>query len=306
MIAHLADRKGLPILEQHKEDDSEVVRSIVEYGIHWLEERIKETPVETEIGPGSIAEPLVALDEALPLRTSDMVVVSYECEIESNFLCFRVTLQNETGLGISNVDTTLLAYPNDSLDLLVDRSKILVEMGAAKNEVVEYEFSLQSDCVEGEFITSVHFTDNLGERMSARAGNFFVSSVFEQLEPFEISEDEFADMRSQFKNWNREHTIEKRAKKVYEFVQSMIDKKNLHIFKKESAQQEKVFMGVVAGMGRGRLQGSFVSAMITVIGPPKEKLSKVRIDIHTDNPELLHAAASSLFEEIMSHVGGAT
>jgi hypothetical protein len=178
---------------------------------------------------------------------------------------------------------------------------VLVDIEAAKTAVVEYDFELQSDCVEGEFITSVLFTDNLGERMSARAGNFFVSSVFEQLQPFEITADAFAEMRPQFKNWNREHTINGGAKKVYEFVQSMMDKKNLYIFKKESSKQEKVFMGVVAGMGSGRLQGSYVSAMLTVVGPPKEKVCKLRIDIHSDNPELLHAAASSLFEDVMNH-----
>jgi hypothetical protein len=175
-------------------------------------------------------------------------------------------------------------------------------MEAAKTAVVEYDFKLVKDCVEGEFITSVLFTDNLGERMSARAGNYFISSVFEQLQPFEITVDEFAEIRPQLKNWNREHTIETGAKKAYEFVQTMMEKKNLHIFKKESSKQDKIFMGVVAGMGRGKLQGSHVSAMVTVVGPPKEDVSKLRIDIHTDNPELLHAAASSLFEEVLDHV----
>ena len=304
VIASLEDTKGIPILEQHKGDDSEVVQSMIEYGLNWLEEKGVDTSAEVEIGPGSIAEPLVALDEALPLRTSDMVMVSYEYTIEGNNLNFRVNLQNETGLNISNVDTTLLAFPSDSLSLLVDRSKIIVELGAAKSEVVEYDFEIVSDCVEGEFITSVLFTDNMGDRMSARAGNYFVCSVFEQLQPFEISEEDFVEMRPQFKNWNREHTIEGGAKKVFEFVQAMMEEKNLHIFKKESAKQEKVFMGVVAGMGAGKLQGSYVSAMLTVLGPPKEKVSKLRIDVHSDNPELLHATASSLFEDVIGEFGG--
>jgi hypothetical protein len=304
VIAFLANKQGIPILEQHKEDENEGVQSIVEYGLSWLEERGEDSTEEQESEAGKVAEPLVVLDEALPLRTSDMVVVSYDYTIEDSNLNFRVNLQNETGLNISNVDTTLLAYPRDSLKLLVDRSKVLVELEAAKSAVVEYDFELQSDCVEGEFITSVLFTDNLGDRMSARAGNYFICSVFDQLQPFEITADVFAEMRSQFKNWNREHTIERGAKKLYEYVQSMMEKKNLHIFKKESSKQEKVFMGVVAGMGTGRLQGSYVSAMVTVVGPPKEKLSKLRIDIHSDNPELLHAAASSLFEDIMQYIAG--
>ena len=304
VIAFLADNKGIPILEQHKDDESEIVKSMIEYGLIWLEDKGSDTSTKPEIGPGSVAEPLVALDEALPLRTSDMVVVSYEYDIEDSNLNFRVNLQNETGLNINNVDTTLLAFPSDSLSLLVDRSKVLVELGAAKSEVVEYDFEIISDCVEGEFITSVLFTDNLGERMSARARNYFICSVFEQLQPFEISEEDFVEMRPQFKNWNREHTIAGGAKKVYEFVQSMMEEKNLHIFKKESATQEKVFMGVVAGMGTGKLQGSYVSSMLTVLGPPKEKASKLRIDIHSDNPELLHATASSLFEDVIGEFGG--
>jgi hypothetical protein len=302
VIAYLADNRGLLILKHHKNDDSEDVQSIIEYGISWLEKSGKEIAIEGERDAGKVAEPLVALDEALPLRTSDMVEVSYEYTIEENNLNFKVILQNETGLSINHVDTTLLAYPTDSLELLVDRSKVLVEMEAAKTAVVEYDFKLVKDCVEGEFITSVLFTDNLGERMSARAGNYFISSVFEQLQPFEITVDEFAEIRPQLKNWNREHTIETGAKKAYEFVQTMMEKKNLHIFKKESSKQDKIFMGVVAGMGRGKLQGSHVSAMVTVVGPPKEDVSKLRIDIHTDNPELLHAAASSLFEEVLDHV----
>jgi hypothetical protein len=300
VIVYLADKKGLAILEPHKNDASESVRDIVEYGIRWLEKRGKETFDDREIELGKIAEPLVVLDEALPLRTSDMLEVSYEYTIETYNLNFRVMLRNETGLSISDVDTTLLAYPTDSLELSVDRSKVLVDIEAAKTAVVEYDFELVSDCIEGEFITSVLFTDNLGDRMSARAGNFFICSVFEQLQPFELTEDEFSEMRHQFKNWNREHTIESRASKLYEFIQSMMEKKNLHIFKKESSKQKKVFMGVIAGMGIGRLQGSYVSAMLTVVGPPKEKVSKLRIDIHSDNPELLHAAASSLFEEIIT------
>ena len=84
VISHLADKKGIPILEQHKNDESQAVQSMIEFGLSWLEEKGEDTSGETEIGPGSIAEPLVALDEALPLRTSDMVVVSYEYTIDNN------------------------------------------------------------------------------------------------------------------------------------------------------------------------------------------------------------------------------
>jgi hypothetical protein len=72
-------------------------------------------------------------------------------------------------------------------------------------------------------------------------------------------------------------------------------KLNLRVFRSESIERDDSFMGVIAAMGEGRYTGTRVSVTQTVVGRINDGLSKLRIDIYSDDPEVLQIAASELF-----------
>jgi hypothetical protein len=80
--------------------------------------------------------------------------------------------------------------------------------------------------------------------------------------------------------------------------------KNLYVFRSETAEREGMLMGLAAGMGRGQFGGALIVITLTLVGRKDDNLSKLRIDIYTEDVEFLHTAASQLFEDIQMQVLG--
>ena len=79
---------------------------------------------------------------------------------------------------------------------------------------------------------------------------------------------------------------------------------NFYVFRSEIVEREGMLMGLTAGIGKGKFGGSLVATTLTLVGRVDDNLSKLRIDIYSDDVEFLHTAASQLFETIQVRVLG--
>jgi hypothetical protein len=159
------------------------------------------------------------------------------------------------------------------------------------------------EIVEGEFVTSVQFIDSNGEDIAAISGNIFVRSLFEQMLPLDMTPEEFLSLKSEMKDWNREHSLAVEAKDLFEILKGLYKSWNLHIIQTENTERKKVFMGVISGSAMGRINHSKLVVTLTVVGRLKDNLSKLRIDVLSEDSEALHTIASVLFETIQRKLG---
>ena len=304
MLAYTEDTEAIEILKPYANDEDEIVKEAIKFSLDWLEGRATEKDRGTQIPENWEAPTQFLLDsDATPLRTTDdiAVVSSYTAAPES--LEFGMAIGNNTLEAIRDVSVKVLNYPKDSLEPLGSLEQIIDKIEPDESEALIFGFKAINESIEGEFVTSVNFIDSSGEKVAAISGNIFVRSLFEQLLPLETTPEEFLSLKSEMKEWNREHSMAVEAIKLFGTLKELFKNWNLHEVQSENTKREKMFMGVVSGMGRGRIHSNKIGVTLTVVGRLKDDLSKLRIDVLSENPEILHTVASVIFETIQRALG---
>lgn len=304
MLAFTEDKEAIDILKPYLRDNDEAVRNSVKYSLDWLEKNASEKLHGTRI-PEKWKNPAeILLDsDSMPLKTSEEVIVSSVYSAQPESLEFRMTIENNTLEPIHEVCIRVLSYPKESLEALDSLSQNIETIKPGGTEALIFGFKVTNEIVEGEIITSVHFIDSNGEDVAAISGNIFVRSVFEQVLPLEMTPEEFLSLKSEMKEWNREHSLAVEAKELFKILKELFQSWNLHTIQSENTKRKNVFMGVVSGSAKGRINDSKLAVTLTVVGRLNDDLSKLRIDVLSEDPETLHTIASVLFETIQKKLG---
>jgi hypothetical protein len=300
VLASIEDNRAIPILKAHASDDDEIVREAIGFALEWLENRGHEVEDELLIPEEASEEEQIV--ESTPIQTSDDVLVTNGYQVSNSKLLFRSTIANKSTEAISNVTVRIMAFPADSLLAPYADTQIIPSIESGKSDSVEFEFFVSSEAIEGEIVSSVIFVNGSDEKIAAKSGICFIRSIYSQIEPFDMAADEFQAMKKGKNTWNREHVIEVEAKTLYKLVKKLAKRYNLHSFRAESTIKEGMLMGVVAGAGRGKFNDTRLAVTITLVGKVGEGISKVRIDVMSDDPELIQIAASEFFERLQIEI----
>ncbi|MCK5264871.1 MAG: HEAT repeat domain-containing protein [Candidatus Thorarchaeota archaeon] len=303
MLAYTRRLDAIPILEKYSGDNTESVKETVAFAINWLQKYGEEAP-ESPYIPVSKENPAAVLleSDAMPLRSTDDVIVINDYATSPESLEYGITIKNEGTTPIYEVSVSILAYPIESLSPVDPLIQSIEDIQPNDSGSLIFGFRIEGEYIEGEIITSVRLVDSNGEDLAAKAGNVFIRSIYNQFEPFEMGADEFIHMKSDMKQWNREHTVDAEASDIYNTLQSILETRNLYIFQNESMERDNAFMGVIAGIAKSKFSENNLAIAITVVGTQGDGISKLRIDIFSNNNELVHSAASGIFEIILSNL----
>ncbi|MFW9769748.1 MAG: HEAT repeat domain-containing protein [Candidatus Thorarchaeota archaeon] len=304
MLASSEDKDAIDILEPYLSDEDESVREAIEYSLSWLKGRATERDHGTQI-PSDWENPVQMLleSEAVPLRTSDDVEIVSTFSAIPESLEFGMMMQNFGDEPIHDITVKILLYPYESLEPAESLMQVIDIIEPDGIEALIFGFNVIKECVEGEFVTSVQFVDEQGEHIAAKSGNIFVRSLFEQFSPLEITPEDFLSLKSELKEWNREHSLEVEAEALFETVKELFEDWNLGSFQSERTERDDMYMGVISGMAKGRITGIQLAVTLTVVGKLKDALAKLRIDVLCEDPEVLHTIASVIFETIQRKLG---
>ncbi|MHA3964307.1 MAG: HEAT repeat domain-containing protein [Candidatus Thorarchaeota archaeon SMTZ1-45] len=304
MLAYTEDKEAIDILKLYLVDNNETVRDAIKYSLGWLEEYATDKYHGTRIpekweNPGEIL-----LDtDVIPLKTSEDVEVTSTYTAAPESLEFGMTVENNTLEPIHEVSIKILLYPNESLEPLESLSQVIDTIEPGGGEALIFGFKVTSEIVEGEFVTSVQFIDSKGEDIAAISGNIFVRSFFEQVLPLEMTPEELLSLKSEMKEWNREHSLAIEAAELFDILKDLFQDWNLHTVQTESTERENMFMGIVSGAATGRIHDNKLVVTLPLVGRLNDDLSKLRIDVLSEDPEALHTVASVLFEAIQRKLG---
>jgi len=289
-------------LKKLTSDSNPKVKAAAEFTIDWIQNAPVNVP--NLLGDNGLDhEAAIIHDDEIPLRTSDTVFIKNDYSAGVDNIEFEVTVINESEDTITNVEVRLLAFPNESLHSPDEMRIVIDEIKGTKSKRVSFTFKAFNECIEGEMITSVTFTEPSGERVSAKAGNCFVRSFYDWIAPVELSKKTAEKKRKKLKQWGREHQVTRDPNELYEMFMQTFEAMNLHIYHKEKDDKSKAFMGSIYGIGKGQFTKLDIVASILLVGDSKEKVSKVRMDVYSDNPEILHTAASELYEMTLRLLG---
>ncbi len=303
MLAYTRRLGAIPILEKYTGDNTESVRETVAFAISWLQRYGEDAP-DSPYVPVSKENPTAVLldSDAITLRTIDDVIVINDYTTSPESLEYGITIKNERATPIYEVSVSILAYPVESLSPVDPLTQTIEDIQPDDSGSLIFGFGIEGEYIEGEIITSVRLVDSNGEDLAAKAGNVFIRSIYNQFEPFEMESDDFIHMKSDMKQWNREHTVDAEASDIYNVLQSILETRNLYIFQNESMERDNAFMGVIAGIAKSKFSENSLAIALTVVGTQGDGISKMRIDIFSDNHEIVQSAASDVFETIMRNL----
>ncbi len=301
MLAYTRRLDAHPILEKYAGDNTESVRETVAFALDWLQKYGEDAPESAYIPVSKENPTTILLDsDSLPLQTTDDVLVINDYAISPESLEYGITIKNENTTPIYEVSVSILAYPRENLSILDPLTQSIDEIKPDDSGSLIFGFTIEGEYIEGEIITSVRLVDSEGEDLAAKAGNVFIRSIYNQFAPFEIGAYEFIHMKSDMKQWNREHTVVAEASDIYKALHGILETKNLYIFQNEDLERENSFMGVIAGIAKSKFSENNLAVTLTVVGTMGDGLSKLRIDIFSDNNEIVRSAASDVFETILT------
>lgn len=304
MLAYTEDKEAIDILKPYLVDNNETVKNAIKYSLDWLEKNAIEKDHGTRI-PEKWENPAeILLDtDVIPLKTSEdvEVVSTYTAAPES--LEFGMTIENNSLEPIYEVSIKVLLYPNESLKPIDSLSQSIETIEPGGSEAIIFGFKVTDEIVEGEFVTSVQFIDSKGEDIAAISGNIFVRSLFEQVVPLEMTPEEMLSLKSEMKEWNREHSLTVEAAELFDILKDLFQDWNLHLIQSESTKKENMFMGIISGAATGRIHRTKLVVTLTLVGRLNDDLSKLRIDVLSEDPEVLHTLASVLFEAVQRELG---
>jgi hypothetical protein len=304
MLACTGRNDAIPILRHHSVENSQAAREMVEFSIEWLTKHRKDVKAE-KVAPKSLENPAEILLETdtIPLRTTDEVLVINNYVTTPVNLEYGLTIRNEGKNPIYSIMVKILAYPLESIQPVNPLSQSIDSIEPGESESLVFYFKVIDECVEGEIITSVNLVDSTGEELSAKSGNVFIRALFEQFTPLKIDSDEFIHLKQKMRHWNREHTLLAEGRYLFESFLSLLETKNFHLFKKDVLERDGTFMGMMAGIAKGKFRNTKLAVSITIVGTIGKNLSKVRIDVFSESSDLLQTAASELFETILTSLG---
>ncbi len=304
MLASTEDKDAIEILKPYLSDNNETVREMVKFSLNWLDQRATEKDHGTPI-PDKWENPaqILLATDVIPLKTSDIIQIFNTYSSSPESLEFGLTVENPGDEPIHEVSIKVLLYPYESLEPIDPLIQTIETIKPGGSESVIFGFTVVNECVEGEFVTSVQFIDITGEDIAAKSGNIFVRSLFEQFMPLETTPEELLSLKSEMKEWNREHSLAAEAKELFEIMKDLFQTWNLYIVQSESTEKGTMFMGVVSGIAKGRITDMKLAVTLTVIGKVNDDLAKLRIDVLCEDSEILHTVASVLFETIQRKLG---
>ncbi|MBD3406610.1 MAG: hypothetical protein GF411_10890 [Candidatus Lokiarchaeota archaeon] len=306
MLMYIPEQESLKLIQKHKEDSSHIVRSVAHYAYEWLKTDMdaKPAPAPSKVKSLGISNPNESDAVEVPLKTSDDVPVKTYITDEEGTIKFSVIIINGLPEEILDVDVRVLSYPKDSLDLKSSSKELVKRIGPGGSAEVVYEFTKKAEAIEGEFISSVTFIDQTGERIASKTGNRLVRSFYSQIEPKKSTKEDYHELKNKMKHWSREHVVQEDPKTIFEQIQVLMKNKNLYIINSEGSNRENMFMGVVTGMGRGKYIGARIAITITILGRENEDLSKIRIDVISEDGTFINTAASEMYTSIQAVVAG--
>jgi len=300
MLAYSQRLDAIPLLEKYTGDNTESVREAVAFAIEWLQ-KYGQDAQDGPCRPASRENPAeILLDtDAIPLRTTNDVLVINDYTTTPESLEYGITIKNEGETAIHEVNVAILAYPNECLSPMDSLTQSIDEIQPEDTGSLIFGFEIEGEYIEGEIITQVCLVDGDGEDLTAKAGNVFIRSIYNQFSPLEMGADDFIRMKSDMEQWNREHTVSAGASEIYRALHTILEAKNLHIFQNEEMERENTFMGVIAGIARSNFSENHLAVTLTVVGTKGDTISRLRVDMYSHNDEIVHSATSELFETIL-------
>ncbi|UCE11211.1 MAG: hypothetical protein JSW61_04550 [Candidatus Thorarchaeota archaeon] len=214
-----------------------------------LKGKPKVTPV-AEIEPPSIGRVEV-------LRGAEIVGDEFE---------YKVKVKNDTKSVINNVIVTIVAYPEDCMELSGERLKKIARIEPGGFRSPQFNLTPTKDCVEGQILTTVSYIDHQNQTQVIPVEPYVIRSVCDLLTPLESSLTEFEFLLNEMAATKEKRELNQDPEVLFSKALTLLPARNFRIIDSSRTIDEGVFRGIVRGFAEGKYTKKKLALRLFITG----------------------------------------
>ena len=241
--------------------------------------------------------------ESIQSPTSESgIVVLRGCEIVGGKFDFKVKIKNDSGYVITNVTVSIVAYPQDCMELAGENVKAIsrIEVGGFRSP--QFTFYPTKDCVQGKVIATVSYIDFLDQLHTLSVEPYLIRSVCDLLTPSKKTTEAFNLVLNELDKTQQEQTLDWNAQVLFTKAEKILPAKNFHIVDTEERIVSGEFIGTIRGYAEGKYTQKKVAIIMLICGPENGRHSTVKVEALGEDIAMLPTTIDELADTMDSWV----
>ena len=247
------------------------------------------------------SEMLEASATTSPTSESSIAVLR-GCEIVGGKFDFKVKIKNDSGYVITNATVSIVAYPQDCMDLAGENVKTIsrIEVGGFRSP--QFTFYPTKDCVQGKIVATVSYIDFLDQLHTVGVEPYLIRSVCDLLLPSMKTSEAFDLVLTGLEKTQQEQTLDWNAQVLFTKAEKILPAKNFHIVDCEERIVGGEFIGTIRGYAEGKYTQKKVAVIILIAGPENGRHSCVKVEALGEDVAMLPTTIDELADTMDSWV----
>jgi len=236
-------------------------------------------------GKSPIAETLTessfTKDELQPSLTSDLspeVKVLRGGEIVGGKFEYKVKISNETSYVINNVTVTVVAYPQDCMDISGSTMKTISRIEPAGFRSPQFTFTPTKDCVEGQLLATASYVDHENKLQMKSVEPYIIRSVCDLLKPLDKTPEVFEKLIIDMDSTSEKMNLDWNPQVIFTKARKLLPIKNFHVIDSDERTIGGHFTGTIRGFAEGKYTGKKVAVQVLISGPIEGNQAEVVIE----------------------------
>ncbi len=259
-----------------------------------MKPRIEAVPEEPKIELEARTE-----SPEIPLKQVD---VMRGCEIIGGKFDFKVKVANNTDFVITNVTVSIVAYPQDCMEIGGENAKTIsrIEVGGFRSP--SFTFYPTKDCVQGKVVATVSYIDFRDQLHTLQVEPYLIRSVCDLLKPSKATSQQFDLILSNLTKAGEDQTLEWNPKILFTKAEKLLPAKNFHIIDSDEKIVSGQFIGTIRGYAEGKYTGKKVAVVFLISGPEDGRHSAVKVEALGEDIAMLPTTIDELAETMDSWI----
>ncbi len=230
------------------------------------------------------------------------VKVTRGCEIIGGKFDYKVKAENRSGYVITNVTVSIVAYPQDCMELGGESVKSIsrIEVGGFRSP--QFTLYPTKDCVQGKVVATVSYIDFRDQLHTLQVEPIIIRSVCDLLKPSEKTSKDFDLILTSLTKTDQEQTLEWNARILFTKAEKLLPAKNFHIVDKEEHVVAGDFIGTIRGYAEGKYTQKKVAVVILITGPESGRHAQVKVEALGEDIAMLPTTIDELAETMDSWI----
>jgi DNA-directed RNA polymerase subunit RPC12/RpoP len=215
---------------------------------------------------------------------------------------YKVKVKNDSGYVITNVTVSVVAYPQDCMELAGETVRTIsrIEVGGFRSP--QFTLYPTKDCVQGKIVATVSYIDFRDQLHTAHVEPYLIRSVCDLLRPCEKSSKDFDLILGSLSKTIQEQTLEWNAQVLFTKAEMILPSKNFHVVDKDERVVGGNFIGSIRGFAEGKYTGKKIAVIFLITGPEEGRHALVKVEALGEDVAMLPTTIDELAETMDSWI----